>query len=1008
MMNGRAVHRQTPRQAAQGGFALMTAMVVMVLFAGVTLAALMSMTLTTSQISETQKLSTREVRAADNALESAVNLIRMDPAGELGNFDDCLGSTPIDLSTNNRTVTVTATCEESDRAMPVRDNALGAAPAVQLVGANGYRGSFTADTVPWKVDCLRPTALTTGCFPWSYGMGPGNYDSTGAAALNAAAPSLVHSAGMQAPGSTLNQTLHFASNVAVRRGAAVMVDPATASPALNVTGRYAQGDDGVLGTTSLRCGLSTEGHVWNVLAARVVDADDDAGHPECGEATSAALSDRLEITPRPGLGEQFGSFATVPSCSGSVIEFQPGAYGKVQTQQINDLLDGSCPNRTFWFRPTSATVAGNYWFDVDDTTNTDRQLWNSLIIADPTARVIFGTPTGGLTASAASSAQFPAACDAEAAGVEAILSPRTSLRHTGGKVAMCDRDGTLSTTNVPAVLWQAGSVNSGWQGYASPSVSDVTQVRRTSGISWSWGGNGTTSKGNSWFPDGNSSTAWAECKAVGIATTCDFDTVVQARGIGLVDQAGQARPAPAAGRVDSLMVVMKAEVDDDNGFNLYKEDSSFGTTVTFTKAGQSTPTCGAYFPYKQKKMGASFPLTLAFDLRGPKGQKVDGLDHCRDVANLNRTDLHGSSVDVQIRQRRNIPFDVGIGTYRAEVKVDSVELRSGWDLQPTTATGGSGWQDAANLVPATPFASSSDHLHGGYVLTGCPFLGSCQTATREVTLGGFDNTVTPYSPSSGTLRAAGLIVTGETTTSSWFANNSFFDRAGSPDISDGSYMTAYISGLRDAPSASCSIDWSRVPFWGQSVYLDLLETRSGNTCAGVVTSAEQLIGAQVRLSVHVKRNSWGANVEYGTRIDGVQLSTVTDGDYSNPRVPNLVTIGDGPADDSSFNIYGQVSTPRNDLNIRWNGPSPRNADGDPVPLGGGNMILNGLGSYVGPEGEAGVICCSPTKPAERIVTLTATVSRGNGNDRVAGEARILVSDSAGPGAGLYVQEWGIR
>lgn len=991
----------------QSGFVLMTAMSIIVLLAGVTLIALTSMTLTSSRISETQQLSTREVRAADNALESAINLIRMDPNAELGDAEDCLGSAPIDLSTNGRDVTVTATCEESERAMPVRDSALGAAPAVQLVGADGYRSVDTPDDVQWATDCLRPVAKSTDCFPWAYGMGPANYDAAGAAALGAAAPSLVHSGGVRSADSDLNHTLHFASNVTARRGAAAAVDPTTDGPAMNVTGRYTQGDVGLLGDSSLPCGLSTDGHVWNVLAARIVDADDGDGRPECQNADAGALGDRTEILPRPGLGEQFGSFATVPACSGAVVEFQPGAYGKAQTQAINDLLDGSCPNKVFWFRPSSATVAGNYWFDVDDTTNADRNLWNSLIIADPTAKVIFGTPKGGLSAAAAQSATFPDACDAEAAGVEAILSPRTSLRHLAGKVAICDRDGTLSTTNVPAALWQAGSVNSGWQGYANPSSSDVVQVRRTSGISWSWGSSGADNKPSSWFPDGNSSRSWAECKAVGIATTCDFDTVVQARGIGLVDQAGQPRTAPAPGRVESLMVIMKAQVDDDDGFNLYKEDSSFGTTVTFTRAGAASPTCAVYFPYKQKRMGAAQPLTLAFDLKSAKGQAIDGMAHCKDVNDLSRTDLHGSSVDVQIRQRRNIPIDIGIGTYRADVYVDSVELRAGWDLQPTAANGGSGWQNAANLVPASPFASSSDHLHGGYTLSGCPFLGSCQTATREVTLSGFDNTVHPFTPTSGSLQAAGLIVTGETTTSSWFANNSFYDRGGAPDISDDSNFTAYISGLRDAPSASCSINWTKVPFWGQSIYLDLLESRAGNTCAGVITSAEQLIGAQVRLSVYVERNSWGANVNYGSRIDGVQLSTVTSGDYTHPRVPNVITIGDGPGDDSSFSIYGQVSTPRNDLNIRWNGPSPRSAEGDPIPVGGGNMILNGLGSYVGPDGEAGVVCCSPTKPAERIVTLTATVDRGNGNQREAGAATIVVSDTAGPGGGLAVVDWRI-
>lgn len=905
---GRAAGAASDR--AQSGFALVSAMAIVVLLAGVTLVVLMNMTLTSSRISEQQRLSTRETRAADNALESAINMIRMDPDAALGSFEECLGGTGIELPTNDRDVTVTATCEESERAMPVRDTPLGSAPAVQLVGANGY-GQGTGGAVPWRVDCLRPTPLTTGCFPWAIGMSPTNYDTQGAAAINSYVPSLVHSGGLRAAGSTQTHTLGFAGDVLARRGSAAIVDPTTGEEAINVAGRFEQGDRGLLGDAALPCGISAPGHVWNLRSAQVVDADDAQGLPDCeaGAEDALALDDRAEIEPRPGLGEQFGAFASVPSCSGTVIEFQPGAYGKQQTSQINDLLDGSCPNRVFWFRPAGPSTAGNYWFDVDDTTNPDRNLWNSLIIADPTARVIFGTPKGGLSAAHAASATFPDACDPEAAGVEVILSPRTSLRHEAGKVSICDRDGTLSTDNVPAAIWQA--------------------------------------------------------------------------------------------------VIMNAEVDDDNGFNLYKEDTSFGTTVTFYKAGAPSPTCGVYFPYKQKRMGAAHPLTLAFDLRSAKGQAIDGVPHCKDV-DLTRADLHGSGVDVQVRQRRNIPVDIGIGTYRADLHVDSVELRAGWDLQPTTAVGGSGWESAANLLPTSPFTSSSDHRHGGFTLSGCPVFQSCPTATREVTLGGFDNEVHPHAPMSGNLRAAGSIVTGETTDSHFFTNNSFYDRGGAPDISDHSNFTAHISGLRDAPGATCSVNWSKVPFWGQSIYLDLLAPRSGNTCAGVLTSAEQLIGAQVRLEVYVERNSWGAWVDYGVRIDGVQFSTVTDGEYTRPRAPNVLSIGGGPGGDSSFTIHGQMSTPRNDLDIRWLGEAQRDAQGDPVPIGGGNMTLNGLGSYVAPEGEAGIICCSPSEPAERIVELTAVVDRGGGNTVAGGRARIVVSDIAGPGSGLVIEDWSIR
>ncbi|MEI2638281.1 MAG: hypothetical protein V9F03_04705 [Microthrixaceae bacterium] len=947
----------------QAGFALLGGMTVILLFAGVTLIALTSMTLTSSKVSEIQKLSTREVRAADNALESTVNMIRMDPDGELGDYKDCLGTTPISLPTNNQTVTVTATCEKSDRSMAVRDSALGAAPAVQLVGANGYLASSFPDNVPWKTDCYSPAPRLDNCFPWAYGFGPANYNGSGKAAIAGAVPSLVHSGAMRASGSTLNHTLNFASNVLVRRGTAAAVDPTTASAAINVAGRFAQGDRGLLGDSTNKCGLQTAGHVWNDLAARIMDSEDADGRPECEAADALALNDRAEITPRPGLGEQFTTFATVPSCSaGTVIEFSPGAYGRAQTAAINALLSGSCPNKVFWFKPVSATVAGNYWFDVDDPFQADATLRNSLIIKDPTARVIFGTPMGGLSASNAAAATFPAACNPQAAGVEVILSPRTSLRHTGGRVAICDRDGTLSTTNVPAALWQAGSVNNGWQGYPDPASSTATLTFVQNGISW--GGNGFVNPSYSWRPDGSSSRRWFECNGA-LYALCTADATYQARGVGQFNLDGTAAPAPSEGRVDSLDLIVHAEVDDDNGFSLIGSDR-VGTTITLYRAGESTPACKVYYPYKQRSMGAGRPLVLAFDLRSRKAQSIAGSTHCAD-ADLTRSDLYGAGVDLSIRSRRTIYV---LGWKTSNIYVDGMELRAGWDLEGTSASNVSNFSNPGNLVPAGPFAKSADGQHGGYSLQ-CSFWAwdGCPTGTATARVAGFDNAVVPWSPTDGSLRAAGLIVTGETTSQIFNTTGSFLDIGDEPDISQHARISFVVSNLRGVPG-SCSVNWPKVPFWGQSIYIDLLNPANGN-CNTLVTSAEQLIGATVDVAVYIERNQWGLEMRFGSRIDGIRFSTVTDGQYTRPQAPNLITIGDGPSANSSFNIFGQLSMPRNDLNIRWNGPSPRTTEGDPMPIGGGNMIMSGLGSFIGPNGEAGVLCCSPSKPAERIVTLTA-------------------------------------
>lgn len=987
------VDRRDRRVRDQRGLAMIAALLVIMLFAGITMVAMLNMTLNASVISERQKITTRETRAADNALESAINMIRMDPAGQLGSYEDCLGGVPVDLPSNRADVSITATCEKSDRAMAVRDSALGEAPAVQLVGAAGYQPTFLPDSVPWKTDCLRPVSRSTGCFPWALGMGPANYDSTGAAAIAATVPSLLHSGGLRAEGSELRHSLSFASNVIARRGSAVMIDPSLGEPAMVVAGRFSQGDQGTMASSDNACGISDPWHPWHIVAAHIVDMDDQAGRPDCGDEDAAALDDRLEITPRPGLGEQFESFATVPACSGSVIEFSPGAYGRTQTAALNRLFDGSCPNKVFWFKPAAADIAGNYWFDVDDPTAPNPQLRSSLVIADPTARIIFGTPTGGFSTAAAASAEFPQACDPAAAGVEVIFSPRTSVRHTAGKVSICDRDGTLSSTNVPAALWQAGSVNSGWQGYPDPATSGTSRTRVSGGITW--GAEGMDNEGASWIPDGSYSQRWFQCNGV-LYAKCHVDANYHARGIGTKNPDGSAAPEPSEGRVDSLDLIVDAEVDDDVGFSLIGQDR-VGTLVALYRAGETAPACKVYYPYKQRSMGAGRPLTLAFDLRSRKAQAVPGFDHCAD-AELTRSDLYGAGVDLTIRSQRVI-FILGWQTSR--IYVDGMELRAGWDLEAAGATNVSQFNNPQNQLPADSFSKSVDGSHGGMTLTCGTW--SCPTGTGQVKLTGFDNAVVPWTPTDGNLLAAGLIVTGETTEQNFFTKGSFFDIGGQPNIADHSNITLTVSNLRDT-TGSCTVNWPKVPFWGQSIYIDLLDPANGN-CNTLITRSEQLMGATVDLSVYVQRD--GGSRTFGSRIDGVRFSTVTDGDFTRPLAPNLFTIGGGPDHDSTFNVFGQVSMPRNDLNIRWAGPAPRTAEGEPVAIGGGNMILAALGSYVEPDGEAGVVCCSPTAPAERIVNLTATVNRRDGSSRVAGQARVVINDDPDDSTGVRIESWSI-
>jgi hypothetical protein len=991
------------RRATQSGYALLAAMFVIVAFAGVSLIALTSMTISSSRISDGQRLSAREVRAADNALESAITRLRMDAAGELGSPEDCPAPTSFD--SNGRAVTVSATCEESTQAMPDTPEAVATAPRVDLVGPDGYQaGTGFADTVRWANDCLRGDASLGSCAPWSLGIGTPNFNAHASGALGAARPSLVHTSALGSTGE-LTKGLLFASDVRARRGSATMIDPAEGRPAMRVAGRYEQADGGLFAAQGggIACGIGTVGHPWNVVAAQVVDADDARGLPTCGAAATAAaaLNPRAELAPRPTLDRTFNAFATVPACpAGDVVVLRPGAYGKVQTAALNRLLGGQCPNRTFWFQPASATAPGSYWFDVDDPTNPDgtpkpRDLWNSLVVSDPTVRVIFGTPTGGWSNAAAAAAAFPQACDPTGYGVEVILSPRTSIRHLAGKVAVCDQYDTASTSNVPPAIWQAGDADGGWSALPSTATSQVLPPARTNS-GWLTNSSATvTNPQHAWRVDGQMARASFRCN-ITFSGSCAADVTLRGLGFGTQD----VTTTPRHGQVRSLDLIVRAVAQNDSDFDLSLfSGGRSGTRIEVYQPGATTPTCAVAFPaLPDSRSGGTIVNTLAYDLLSPQAESVGTTPRCRDVT-FERADLPGLRVDVTYRLLKEVGFGFSYGDVHLDV--DGMELRAGWDLWPTTTPAGSTFGSPEHL-------RATDAQHAGFTLSGCPVFGSCATDTRFGLAGGFDNPWSPHVPMGGPLLRAGVVVTGETTNQHFFTNGSFLDLAGSPDISNGSTIQVRVENLRDTPSGtSCTASWSRVPFWGQGLYLDLLDPAVSGTCATVLTSAEQLVGATARVQVYVQRNGPGLFVNYGTRIDSVRLSTVTAGDYTRPRAPMLLTYGAGPSADSTFHVFGQVSMPRNDLNVRWAGPPPVDGEGDPVPIGGGNMILSGLGSFVEPAGSAGIVCCSPTRPAERIVELVATVTRPDGSTRVGGTARVRISDVGGPGANVFIEDWSL-
>ena len=390
-----AGHATTGRQ---DGFALIGALFVVIGIAGVALIALMTMTLSSSKISVTQNATSREVRAADNALDSAINLMRMDPDGVLGSSTTA-SIRPLDYASNARVVTVTATCEASPQVIRT-DTVTADAPALQLVGPNGYQsGRFLRRHrgLAQRLPAGQPGAgVLCALVARDRLLQLHTHAPTEFAA---AAPSLIHVADDDP--ADLPKTLFVAADLLARRGSATMIPPSGVSPrsrspaatsrptsgCSHRRGRWLAGSapPGTPGTWS-RPRSSTPTTPWAFPTAGGRHRRRCAGR--AGRAGSP-----------PGFGDTFTAFAPTPTCragSGSVVELAPGAYGKAQTAALNQLLGGTCPNRTFWFKPDQCRPPPGLLVRCRRPRPTQaRDEWNSLIISDPTVRVIFGTPAGG-------------------------------------------------------------------------------------------------------------------------------------------------------------------------------------------------------------------------------------------------------------------------------------------------------------------------------------------------------------------------------------------------------------------------------------------------------------------------------------------------------------------------------------------------------------------------------------------------------------------------------------
>ena len=177
--------------------------------------------------------------------------------------------------------------------------------------------------------------------------------------------------------------------------------------------------------------------------------------------------------------------ATCPKDALGVVRLSPGFYDMNSTAVLNQWFAppsaGTCDNATFWFQP------GDYYFDVASNAP-----WfapgskDSLRLLNSTDKWVFGAPATGVWNPAtgqAPSTPYPPACDVSGGGVSITLSPRTSIHHEAGLAWVCgqrDDSGNPKTLVYQqnlgdSVLW-AGSpasvsntpLDGGWTSWTNP------------------------------------------------------------------------------------------------------------------------------------------------------------------------------------------------------------------------------------------------------------------------------------------------------------------------------------------------------------------------------------------------------------------------------------------------------------------------------------------------------------------------------------------------------------
>lgn len=867
------------RGARQDGFALMFVLGVIALTAVVT-AALLGLLMTTMRVTSAHERMARELRAADGAIESAIAQMRRNPSGAdpcATSGVDMLSEISFDQGTagtgDDVDVEVTCTASASAETGSTDDQ-------VRLVGADGYQGDIDPASFPW---------------------------ASTPAGLSGSQPNLVHSG---------NEPLQFLSGVTVKRGAAVLGHETRG--AVRTTGEYIQGQPG-LGSGGSDCGI-----LAGPATATWVDDLDRA--PECNSAEAAAVDG--EPTDSLVGFEVDDARPAVPSCSGSVVTFEPGYYDFMRTRQVNALTGGGCTNKTFYFQP------GVYYFDADSGSEGDGRY--GLEFGDAGSYYVFGQPVGWSTGSgvaASGVAGDPSAplCEPKGDGSSIVLSARTEIRHTAGRVAICPK---LDAAGEPfPAIYQETSV--------------PTEVEVTGSLPWA----------GTFVCSPRPTLPWLQ---VGLCPSRSSHTYV-------VDVAAANSRTPTSIRVlitgsESLNSINNVVSTRRTSIEVRRGD---GSTLCSTGEMSGTPNSGFTSSFELLTGGCASALSseamLDGQLRITHSMQLGCVGAALALAVCSSQPMVVDDVKVVVN---GIPATVGTG---------GVSAPAGQ------------WQDVGHVAAddaasATPVIVGSRHLvNPGPACTDidrfCWVAADGRTPDQpfvhSITVGGFAVDLPPdLDGSERTLNLTGLRALVKLEGFGWESNEFF-----APDMTISARLTTG-AGVRCYARAG----WVNS---SQEVALDLLGEHSGGAgCSAVLESLDQLTGASLELSFQMpcvsqffpssnqsvcQRNPNNDRVIQVAppKVQHIRLSATTD-TYTGPIATSKLTIDatDG-ATGSAFNAMGKAWMPLSDVDVQWNGAATGR------PLFGDDLVLNGLGSQAATDALSSPICCGD--PDSRTVELTAWI-----------------------------------